>query len=216
MAAVQLITSALLEIHYRAGKGPEHLAMIRELADIVHNLPGLLRDGEHGKEPYGYHTFRWMWETASAGQRTWLITQFEALHYDYSYLGKPPSPAPRRPVRRSRSAKSADAATLLELDPRAAFVIRHADPGAEYMLIPRGPDEPRFQPAEPGISEFDCLLRIHGGETILVHLRFETTQFEALPARRQTLRWTAPDRDGYLWRRDHIEDGCPFCTDQPR
>lgn len=105
---------------------------------------------------------------------------------------------------------------MLELDPRAAFVIRHADPGAEHALMPRGPDEPRFQPAEPGISEFDCLLRMHDGETIVVHLRFETALFDALPARRRALWWTTPDRDGYLWRRGHIEDGCPICTGRPR
>ena len=217
MVAAQLVTNAILEIRYHAGQGPEHLARIHELADIVHNLPGgILGGGERGKEPSGYHTFRWMWETASAEQRTWLVTQFEALRYDYSYLGKPPSPALRKPVRRSRSAKSVDAATLLQLDPRAAFVIRHADPGAGHALMPRGPDEPRFQPAEPGISEFNCLLRMHDGETVVVHLRFETTLFDALPARQRALRWTTPDRDGYLWRRGHIEDGCPICSSQPR
>lgn len=216
IVAAQLVTNAILEIRYYAGQDPEHLARIHELADIVHNLPGgILGGGERGKEPYG-HTFRWMRESASAGQRTWLITQFEALHCDYSYLDKPPPPAPRKPVRRSRSAKTVDASTLLELDPRAAFVIRHADPGAEHALMPRGPDEPRFQPAEPGISEFDCLLRMHDGETIVVHLRFETALFDALPARRRALWWTTPDRDGYLWRRGHIEDGCPICTGRPR
>jgi hypothetical protein len=216
MVAAQLVTNAVLEIRYYAGQGPEHLARFRELADIVHNLPGgILGGGERGKEPYGYQTFRWMWETASAEQRTWLITQFEALRYDYSYQDKP-SPAPRKPVRLSRSTKTVDAATLLQLDPRAAFVIRHAVPGAGHTLMPRGPDEPRFQPAEPGISEFNCLLRMQDGETIVVHLRFETALFDALPARRRALRWTTPDRDGYLWRRGHIEDGCPICTDQPR
>jgi hypothetical protein len=216
MVAAQLVSNAILEIRYYAGQGPEHLARIHELADIVHNLPGgILGGGERGKEPYGYHTFRWMWETASADQRAWLITQFEILRYDYAYLGKPPSPAPRKAVRRSRSAKTVDAATLLELDPRVAFVIRHADPGAEHTLMPRGPEEPRFHPAERGIAEFDCLLRMQDGETIVVHLRFETALFDALPARRRALRWTTPDRDGYLWRRDHIEDGCPICTDRP-
>lgn len=60
---------------------------------------------------------------------------------------------------------------------------RHADPGAEHALIPRGPDQPRFQPTEPGISEFDCLLRMHDGETIIVHLRFQTALLDALPTR---------------------------------
>jgi hypothetical protein len=113
MVAAQLVTNAILEIRCYAGQGPEHLAQIHELADIAHNLPGgILGGGERGKEPSGYHTFRWMGETASAEQRTWLITQFEALRYDYSYLDKPPSPAPREPVRRSRSTKTVDAATL--------------------------------------------------------------------------------------------------------
>ncbi len=217
MVAVKLVTNAIVEIRYYAGQGPERLARIHELADIVHNLPGgILGGGERRKEPYGHQTFRWMWETASPEQRTWLITQFEELLYDYSYLDKPPSPAPRKPVRRSRSTKAVDAATLVQLDPRAAFVIRHADPGAKHTLMPRGPDQPQFQPAQSGISEFDCLLRMKDGETIVVHLRFETALFDALPARRRALWWTTPDRDGYLWRRGHIQDGCPICTDQPR
>lgn len=216
MVAAQLVRNAILEIRYCAGQGPEHLARIHELADIVHNLPGaIFGGGERGKEPYGYHTFRWMWETASADQRAWLITQFETLRYDYAYLGKPRSPAPRKAVRRSRSAKTVEAATLLELDPRAAFVIRHADAGAEHTLMPRGPEEPRFHPAERDIAEFDCLLRMQDGETIVVHLRFETALFDTLPARGRALRWTTPNRDGYLWRGDHIEDGCPICTDRP-
>jgi hypothetical protein len=112
MVAARLVTNAILEIRYYSGQGPEHLARIHELADIVHNLPGgIPGGGERRKEPYGYDTFRWMWETASAGQRTWLITQFEALRYDYSYLGKPLLPAPGKPVRRSRSTKTVDAAT---------------------------------------------------------------------------------------------------------
>jgi hypothetical protein len=39
MVAAQLVSNAILEIRYYAGQGPEHLARIHELADIVHNLP---------------------------------------------------------------------------------------------------------------------------------------------------------------------------------
>jgi hypothetical protein len=100
MVAAQLITNAILEIRSYAGRGPEHLDRIHELADIVHNLPdGMLGGGERRKDPSGYRTFRCMWETASGVQRAWLTSQFELLHYDYSYLDKPASPAPRKPVR---------------------------------------------------------------------------------------------------------------------
>ena len=120
--AARLVTNAILEIRFYAQQGPEHLTRIRELADVVHNLPGgILGGGERGREPYGYHTFRWMWETASAEQRGWLVAQFEPLDYDYSYLERAPSPAPRKPVRRSPSTKTVNAATLLTLDPAAAF-----------------------------------------------------------------------------------------------
>ena len=215
MVAAKLVRNAIVEIRYYAGQGPEYLAGIHELADIVHNLPGgILGGGERRRQPYGYHTFRWMWETASPGQRAWLVAQFDGLGYDYAYLDKPPSPAPTKPVRWSRSAKRVDAATLLRLDAGDAFVIRHADPGPRHLLMPRGPDLPRFQPAEPGISEFDCLLRMHDGENIVVHLRFKEALFHALPARREVLRWTVPDRDGYLWRRNHDPDRCPVCADQ--
>ncbi len=63
MVAAKLVTNAIVEIRYDAGQGPEFLARIHELADIVHNLPGgILGGGERRKERYGYHTFRWMWE----------------------------------------------------------------------------------------------------------------------------------------------------------
>jgi hypothetical protein len=210
VVAAKLVSNALAEIRYHAGQCPEHLAVIHELADIVHNLPGgILGGGERRKQPYGCHTFRWMWETASPRQRAWLVTQLDGLRYDYGYLDKPPSPAPGKPVRWSRSAKRVDAATLLRLDPQAVFVIRHADLGAKHLIMPRGPNQPRFQPAEPGVSEYDCLLRMNDGENIVVHLRFQVALFDALAARRQVLRWTAPDRDGHLWRRSHVPDRCP-------
>src|SRR5258708_2870396 len=63
--AAKLVTNAIVDIRYYAGQGPEFLARIHELAHVVHNLPGgILGGGERRKERYGYHTFRWMWETA--------------------------------------------------------------------------------------------------------------------------------------------------------
>jgi len=94
-------------------------------------------------------------------------------------------------------------------------VTGHAEPGAEHMLMPRQPGQP-FDPPEPGISKFDCLLRMQDGETIVVHLRFENALFDALPARRRALRWTTLNRDGYLWVRDHAAEGCPICAARPR
>jgi hypothetical protein len=55
---------------------------------------------------------------------------------------------------------------------------------------------------------------MNDGENIVVHLRFQVALFDALAARRQVLRWTAPDRDGYLWRRSHVPDRCPVCIGQ--
>lgn len=96
MVAAQLVTNAILEIRSCAGRGPEHLDRIYQLADIVHNLPdGVLGGGERSNDASGYRTFRWMWQTASAEQRAWLTSQFELLHYDYSYLNNPPSPENR-------------------------------------------------------------------------------------------------------------------------
>lgn len=220
--AVTLVTNAILEIRVYAAQGdPEHLGRIHEIADVVHNLPGgILGGGERRPEPYGYHTFRWMWEAATARQREWLKVQFNALGYDYSYLDEPPSPPARKPIRRSASAKEVTAATLASLDTSsswAALEIRHADPGATHVLMPRERDEPRFHPAEPGISEYNCLLRMMDGETILVHLRSPSALFDALPARARTRRWATPTLDGYLWRRSHVAEGCPVCasTDAP-
>jgi hypothetical protein len=210
--AAQLVARALLWIRFYARQGPEHLSQIEQLADLVENLPGLGSGSGRDREPYGYHTFRWVWQTASNEKRAWLITQFEDIGYDYSYLDKPPSPPPRKPTHRSTAAKTVNAAALLNLDPDAALEIRHADPGAVHLLIPRGPDQVQFHPVEPGMSEFHCLLRMIDGETIEVHLRFATALFDAVPTRAQRMRWTTPDRDGYLWRRGHTADSCPICT----
>lgn len=91
MVAAQLVTNAILEIRSCAGRGPEHLDRIYQLADIVQNLPdGMLGSGERRNDS-GYRTFRCMWQTASAEQRAWLTSQFELLHYDYSYLNNQPS-----------------------------------------------------------------------------------------------------------------------------
>src|SRR5205823_2900254 len=129
-----------------------------------------------------------MWETASPQQRDWLKVQCDAIGYDYSYLDQPPSPPARQEVRRSSSAKQITTATLASLDTSwAALEIRHAHPDAMHVLMPREPNEPRFRPAEPSISEYNCLLRMLDGETILVHLRFPTGVFDALPARSRTL-----------------------------
>lgn len=212
--AVHLVTQAILEIRTYAARGePDDLTRIQRLADLVHNLPGgILGGGERRTEPHGYHTFRYMWETASPQHRDWLIDQCDAIGHDYSYLDRPPSPPLREQVRRSASAKEITRTTLASLDESAAALeLRHADPDALHVLMPRESHEPRFYPAEPGISEYNCLLHMLDGETILVHLRFPTAVFDALPARPRTRRWTTPARDGYLWRRAHTANGCPIC-----
>jgi hypothetical protein len=216
-AAAKLVTNAILEIRTYAAEGDlEHLTRIHQLADVVHNLPGgILGGGERLREPYGYHTFRYMWETASPQQREWLKAQFDAINYNYSYLDQPPSPPARKEVRRSTSAKEVATATILRLDTSSTetrIEMRHADPNAIHILMPRERDEPRFHPDEPGVWEYDCLLRMIDGETILVHLRFPTALFDALPAKPRSRRWTPPARDGYLWRKDHISGSCPICA----
>jgi hypothetical protein len=98
MVAAQLVTNAILEIRSCAARGSEHLDRIQQLADIVQNLPdGMLGGGERRTDPSGYRTFRRMWETASAEERAWLTSQFELLHYDYSYLDIPPRQPPGSP-----------------------------------------------------------------------------------------------------------------------
>lgn len=153
-----------------------------------------------------------MWETASPDQRAWLVAQFEALNYDYSYLEEPVRPTPRRPTHWSTRAKRVDAATLQRLDPSTAFELGHAEPGAVHTLIPQERDELLFGPPKTGRAEYDALVRMRDGETIVLHLRLETSAFESLRSRRRIVRWTPPDRDGYLWRRGHDPNGCPICA----
>lgn len=65
------------------------------LADVVHNLPGILgtgrisaRSGPDGWPGPGTFTFYWLWTTASPAQKNWLIEQLQNLEYDYTYLDR--------------------------------------------------------------------------------------------------------------------------------
>jgi hypothetical protein len=87
------------------------------LADVWRPVLG---GGERRAEPYGYHTFRFMWETASPQQRDWVKVQCDAIGYRYSYLDQPPSPPAREEARRSSSAKEITTATLASLDTSGA------------------------------------------------------------------------------------------------
>jgi hypothetical protein len=211
--AVALISNAILEIRRCAASGTEHLRRIHQLADVVHGLPiGVLSGAGPGRYGEGYRTFRLMWERASEDQRAWLVAQFEALSYDYSYLEEPADPPLPRSSHWSTKAKRVDAVTLLRLDPSVAFEIDHAEPGAVHTLVPQDRDELLFGSPGTGTSEFDALVRMGDGETIVLHLRFEAAAFESLRTRRRLFRWTPPDRDGYLWRRGHEPSSCAICA----
>ncbi|GAB3931825.1 hypothetical protein GCM10029976_036800 [Kribbella albertanoniae] len=95
--AAGLVYQAVIEIRGEAAarlrsKEPD-VERIRRLADVVHNLPGLLgggrigaRSGPPGWPGPGTFTFYWLWTTASPAQKAWLIEQFKDLGFDYTYL----------------------------------------------------------------------------------------------------------------------------------
>jgi hypothetical protein len=57
--------------------------LIHELADICHNLPGLL-DPERRHNLIG--GLRYLWRTSSDGKRRWISSRWDQLGYDYSWL----------------------------------------------------------------------------------------------------------------------------------
>src|SRR5436190_10097059 len=172
--AAKLVSDAILEIRTYAAspdlyRGPGTAAeYIHDLADVVHNLPGGILGGGERRRAWdgpGFHTFLWMWQTASEAQRRWLIAQFTAIGYDYRYLESGPglslpatAPATRLSVRRGDwrvphnvgQVKAVDTATYAALmteahdrglsgGKRGDWLIAHLDPQGTHILMPRRP-----------------------------------------------------------------------------
>jgi hypothetical protein len=210
--------SADSERHQGAGTALEH---IRMLADTVHNLPAILDDGER-RDAWpgpGFHTFYWMWSTASPAQKRRLILQFSEMGYDYSYLdqiGPWPvysAPATGLSLRRGgwriprdiSSVKAIDTATAASLKTEAYehglsggkcadWLIAHLDPLGTHVLVPKRSDDVFFGPKQDGVWEYRALLCMLDGAVVVGNLRATRDSTSAVPAglsQRQQMRLAA-------------------------
>lgn len=229
--AAILVRNALLEIRLYAarselyqGPGPV-LEYIRMLADAVHNLPGgVLGGGERGNAwpGEGYHTFYWMWATASPAQKRWLVSQFQEMGYDHTYLDQVGAwpvytqPATRLSLRRGgmqmphdvASVKAVDTQTFARLateayergltgGKRADWLIAHLDPQGTHLVLPKRTDDVFFGAKVDGVWEYRCLLRMFDGAIVVGGLRTERASVDAVPAgltRREQVRVAALPR----------------------
>jgi hypothetical protein len=230
-AAAILLRNAVVEIRTYAFNGKLYQGpgtvqeYIRMLADTVHNLPGgVLGGGERRKvwPGEGYHTFYWMWTTASPAQKRWLVSQFSAMGYDYTYLeqaGPWPvysDPATRLSLHRGglrlprdvASVKAVDTQTFARLaaqayergltgGKRTDWLITHLDPRGTHILLPKRPGDAFFGPKVDGVWEHRCLLRMLDGAIVVGSLRVERASVDAIPAgltRREQVRFAALPR----------------------
>ena len=230
-AAAILVRNAVVEIRTYAFNGELYQGpgtvqeYIRMLADTVHNLPGGVLGGGERRTAWpgeGYHTFYWMWATASPANKRWLVSQFSAMGYDYRYLeqaGPWPvysDPATRLSLRRGglrlprdvASVKAVDTQTFARLETQAYergltggkrtdWLITHLDPYGTHILLPKRPGDVFFGPKVDGVWEYRCLLRMLDGAVVVGSLRVERASVDAIPAgltRREQVRLAALPR----------------------
>lgn len=91
-ATVDLLRLAFIEIRYltedrHEDQSPAAAAVRRKranaIADICHNLPGLLAPGGRDRLADG---LRYLWGTANAAKRRWLLHNWDYLAYDHRWL----------------------------------------------------------------------------------------------------------------------------------
>jgi hypothetical protein len=90
-ATAELLREAIIEIRFLSAptmhQSPKELVRgrdrIHELADLCHNLPGLLAPERRPRLTEG---LRHMWRTSSARKRMWVRACWDHLGYDYSWL----------------------------------------------------------------------------------------------------------------------------------
>lgn len=94
-ATADLLRLAFVEIRFltedrQEDQSPEAVIRRRKrvnaIADICHNLPGLLAPGRPDRLADG---LRYLWSTASAVKRCWLVSNWDHLAYDHWWLTAP-------------------------------------------------------------------------------------------------------------------------------
>ncbi|MEV4518169.1 hypothetical protein AB0K00_55585 [Dactylosporangium sp. NPDC049525] len=94
-ATADLLRLAFVEIRFltedrQEDQSPEAAARRRKhanaIADICHNLPGLLAPGRRDRLADGLW---YLWSTANAARRRWLVGNWDHLAYDHRWLTAP-------------------------------------------------------------------------------------------------------------------------------
>ncbi|MEU7799902.1 hypothetical protein AB0B10_11570 [Micromonospora arborensis] len=221
-AIAVLLSAALIEIRALASrpdrsKHPDgHLAEIRLIADVCHNLSG----ADQPKPAGEYDGLVYTWQTANDFQRSWLRKHFARAAIDTAFLEQAPQlPRPAtapdtRPTWKCwqvpRDAKTfigVDSSTLTNLtrqaravdrhDPtygpvRTAFIewfLDHLHPDGQHILRPSRSDETLFQPDGPGdLRQYRALVTMSDGTLIVGHPRLRATDVAALPTKLHLLR----------------------------
>ncbi|GGQ56261.1 hypothetical protein [Couchioplanes azureus] len=194
-----------------------HLAEIRLIADVCHNLPG----GERPRPAGEHDPLIWTWQTADEFQQTWLRNRLQQEGIDLAFLEQAPrlprpatAPNTRPTWRRWQRPRdvgaftAADSPTFARLirqahavEPQSptygpaqtAFIdwfLEHLHPEACHILRPSRPDETQFRPDGPGdLRQYRALVTMCDDALIVDHPRLRASQVAALPT------------NLHLWRR---------------
>jgi len=209
-----LLRHALIEMRFIASQPDQsqhpdgHLAHIRAIADVCHNLPGAGDPRLAGE----YDAIIWTWQTADAFQRLWLQNRLAHLGADLSFLEnaprlpKPATPPDTRPrwghwqlPRRPNAFTSVDSVTLSALvrsawrveclssktAVREAFIewiLDHLAPEGGHILRPSTADETIFvQDGPVDLRQYRALLAMCDGTLIVHHPRLRESDLIAVP-----------------------------------
>lgn len=221
-AIAVLLSTAMIEIRALASrpessKHPDgHLAEIRLIADVCHNLPGADQPPPAGE----YDGLVWTWQTTDKFQRTWLRKQFTRAGIDTAFLEQAlPLPRPAtapdtRPTWRQwqwprdpDAFIAVDSATFAKLvhlaqardhdDPvhgraRTAFIewfLDHLHPDGQHLLRPNRQGETLFRPDGPDdLRQYRALVTMRDGALIVDHPRLVASAVAALPSNLPMLR----------------------------
>nr|MDT0659266.1 hypothetical protein [Micromonospora sp. DSM 115978] len=221
-AIAALLSAAMIEIRTLASmpdrsKHPDgHLAEIRLIADVCHNLPLADQPRPDGE----YDGLVYTWQTANDFQRSWLRKHFAQAGIDTTFLEQAPRlPRPAtapdtRPTwrhwqvpRDPKSFIAVDSMTLINLvrqahaverhDPtygpvRTAFVewvLGHLHPDGRHILRLSRHDETHFRPDGPGdLRQYRVLVTMNDGALIVDHPRLRAADVAALPNNLRLLR----------------------------
>jgi hypothetical protein len=221
-AITALLSAAMIEIRTLASrpdssKHPDgHLAEIRLIADVCHNLPGADQPQPAGE----YDGLVWTWQTANDFQRSWLRKQFTRAGIDTTFLEQAPrlprpatAPDTRPTWRRWQWPRdpgtfiAVDSNTLANLVRQAqavdhhhptygpvrnAFIewfLDHLHPPGRHILRPCRPGETLFRSDGPDdVRQYRALVTMRDGALIVDHPRLRVSDVATLPTNLHLLR----------------------------